>query len=175
LQVPQLIRFQLSVDPQRRGLCRDNKIELNKMIEFYRTQDLAKQFSAKVDLLATQNIIIQYDPVANAILITKVADDSQQVLNWYNPPIPLEPRASTITMYAGSSWVEPAVGQAAQVAVIDFFEEIVEDGEGLGPWGDALVDDDEDPNEWDQAMEENDDDANDWDQAMEDNSDDSNE
>lgn len=99
------------------------------MMAFYRTQDLVGQISEQTDLLVTQNILIQYDPSGDVIRLIKVAEDSDQVLNWYYPSAVLTPKVPTISMLSGMHWVEPAFENVDLGEVDDFFEEMLNDDE----------------------------------------------
>jgi hypothetical protein len=123
--------------PYASGLRLFNKIELEKMIAFYRTMNLSELFSEKVDLLVAQNIRIQYDPSADAILLVKVPDESDQIIHSHNRPTSLEPTVSSIIMLPGRPWVESDISDHGAPA--DFFEAVVVDDEDVDNWNNEIA------------------------------------
>lgn len=94
------------------------------MIDFYRTQNLRKHFRGKRDLLAVIHIVIQYDPVNDAILITDVGPEEYDGL--FSTPFLLEPKSTILPMLVGPShgpWVEPAIGTVGEAVATDYFRE----------------------------------------------------
>jgi hypothetical protein len=107
---------------------------LNKMIDFYRTQDLVKQCGEKVDMLAMHDIVIQYDPFQDAILITKMAvmNNPNDVVS--RAPPSLRPKLASIplpTSEARHTWEEPTIPRPDQAYGFEYFmdEEANEDRE----------------------------------------------
>lgn len=94
------------------------------MIDFYRTQNLRKHFCGKSDLLAVIHIVIQYDPVNDAILIIEVGPDEYD--DWFSTPVLLKPKSTILPMLDGTShgpWVEPAIGTVGKAVATDYFRE----------------------------------------------------
>jgi hypothetical protein len=143
LAFPEALKLKLYMNPER-GFSRYDRIELNKMIDFYRTQDLRKHFSEKADLLAVQNIVIQYDPSEDAIHILKIAIEDEEDDVFSLAPLSLEPKLNTLPMLSGGPrrlWIDPATDSARNGDVADYFEEEAEhddesdDGEGTAREG----------------------------------------
>lgn len=99
---------------------------LNKMIDFYQTQDLRKQINEKSDLLAISNIVIQYDPSQDALLITKSAMKNEEGHTVPLAPRSLLPKFVTIHLPSAESrgdWEEPVVTMPEQAYGVDYFIE----------------------------------------------------
>lgn len=127
LAFPEALRLKLCMNYER-GFSRYDRIELNKMIDFYQTQDLRNQFSQKADLLAVQNIVIQYDPFEDPILLTKTPTATEVEFDdvFSVTPFSLEPKVTVLPMLSGGPrrlWIDPATDSARNGDVADYFEE----------------------------------------------------
>jgi hypothetical protein len=106
---------------------------LNKIIDFYQTQDLRKQINEKSDLLAISNIVIQYDPSQDSLLVTKSAMENEEGYTVPLAPRSLQPKFVTIHLpspESRSDWEEPVVTMPEQAYGVDYFmeEEVRDDG-----------------------------------------------
>lgn len=99
---------------------------LNKMIDFYQTQDLGKQFGEKTDMLAIHDIVVQYDPSQDAILITRIAIENDQNTAVSLAPPSLRPKLAIIPLPSPESrtiWLEPIITMPDQAYGFDYFRE----------------------------------------------------
>jgi hypothetical protein len=128
LAFSEALKLKLCMNPER-GFSRYDRIELNKMLDFYQTQDLRKQFSEKADLLAVQNGVIQYDSSEDVIHIAKIAIEDEEDDVFSLEPLSLEPKLNTLPMLSRGPrrlWIDPATDSARYGNVADYFEEEVE-------------------------------------------------
>jgi hypothetical protein len=99
---------------------------LNKMIDFYQTQDLRKQINSRSDLVAISNIVLEYDPSQHALLVTRFAMENEQDHVVPLAPPSLQPKVTTLPLpspEARSDWQERIIELPEQAEGFDYFEE----------------------------------------------------
>jgi hypothetical protein len=103
------LRLKLFLDPKS-GFSRHDAISVQRMMDFYRTQDLSEHFSERTDLLEIKDLVMQYDPYRDAILICDKRLRGIRMLSEMPQSIlPMPPPGSR------RLWKEPATGTIGSV------------------------------------------------------------